>query len=102
MASKGSKVDIMTFKKWGNRGVIGCKTVSLENRNFVNFAWCKVCRRNKDAILLHSNCPVKKSVLAYIDGTNYVSKHNVHRHLDGEGHRASPTKLKLLNQPTKE
>ena len=86
---KGSKVDLLTFKKWGKDGVIGYKTVSIDNREFVNFVWCKVCARNKDALLHHPNCkgPVKKAIQAYVDGTNFVTKHNVHRHLNGEGHR---------------
>ena len=91
MASKGkgSKVELSTFLSWGKESIIGYKTENVDNRVFVNFAWCKICERNKNAIFVHPNCkgPVKKSVLAYIEGTNYVSKHNVHRHLEGEGHR---------------
>ena len=61
---KGSKVDLLTFKKWGKDGVIGYETVSIDNREFVNFVWCKVCARSKDALLHHPNCtgPVKKAI----------------------------------------
>ena len=45
--SKGNNVDLVTFKKWGKDDIIGYKTVSVENREFVNFVWCKVCARNK-------------------------------------------------------
>lgn len=87
--SKGKKVELSTFLSWGKESIIGYKTENADNRVFVNFAWCKICERNKNAILVHPNCkgPVRKSVLAYIEGTNYVTKHNVHRHLGGEGHR---------------
>ena len=30
---------------------------------------------------------MKKSVLTYIEGTNYISKFNVSRHLSGQGHQ---------------
>ena len=69
--------------------VIGYKVEKVNGRELVNFVWCKVCARNKDALLTHPNCKgtVKKSVNAYVDGTNYVTKHNVTRHLEGESHR---------------
>ena len=56
---------------------------------FVNFVCCKVCAQNKDALLTHPNCKgtMKKSVNVYVDGTNYITKHNVTRNLEGEGHR---------------
>ena len=54
-AGKGSKVDLLTFKEWGKDGVIGYKTVNIDHREFVNFVWCKVCARNKDALLQHPN-----------------------------------------------
>ena len=87
--SKGNKVELSTFLSWGKESIIGYKTENVDDRVFVNFAWCKICEQNKNAILVHPNCkgPVRKSVLAYIEGTNYVTKHNVHRHLGGEGHR---------------
>ena len=109
--SKGSKVELSTFLSWGKENIIGYKTENdaSTNRVLVNFAWCKICARNKNAILVHPNCkgPVKKSVLAYIEGTNYVSKHNVHRHLEGEGHRialqierAKPTAERINISPS--
>ena len=54
-AEKGSKVDLLTFKEWGKDGVIGYKTVNIDHREFVNFVWCKVCARNKDALLQYPN-----------------------------------------------
>ena len=54
-AGKGSKVGLLAFKKWGKDGVIGYKTVNIDHREFVNFVWCKVCARNKDALLQHPN-----------------------------------------------
>ncbi len=87
--SKGSKIDLNTFNKWGKDNVIGYKTIEENGRTYVNFVWCKVCAGNKDSLLSHSNCKgaVKRALNAYINGTTYVTKHNVNRHLEGEGHR---------------
>ncbi len=38
-----------------------------------------------NASKLQRHC--QKLVNAYVDGTNYITKHNVTRHLEGEGHR---------------
>ena len=47
-----------------------------------------MCKENKAAILQHPNCkgPVKDSVLAYVNGMNFVTKHSVMRHKSDEGH----------------
>jgi hypothetical protein len=68
MASKGSKVELSTFLGWGKESLIGYKTISVDNHTYVNFVSCKVCERNRNAVLVHPNCkgPVKKSVLTYI------------------------------------
>ena len=54
-AGKDSKVGLLTFKEWEKDGVIGYKTVNIDHQEFVNFVWCKVCARNKDALLQHPN-----------------------------------------------
>ena len=55
MASKGSKVELSTFLGWGKENIIGYKTTTVDNHTYVNFVWCKVCERNKNAILGHPN-----------------------------------------------
>ena len=108
MTGKGNTVDLVTFMKWGKDGVIGYKTITKGDRNFVNFVWCKVCQRNEAALFQHPNCKgtVKKSVKSYIEGTNYVSKHKVNRHLESEAHRIAlqiestrPASEQLISQP---
>ena len=79
--AKGNKVELETFLGWGKNGIIGYKsekdTATL--KIFVNFIWCKVCARNKDRI---ANSPslkgnVKASALAFVNGTNVVTKYQV-------------------------
>ena len=33
--------------------------------------WCRVCERNKDAILIHPTCkgPAKKAMMTFVNGT---------------------------------
>ena len=109
MATKGNKVDLATFMKWGKDGIIGYKTINEGQRVCVNFVWCKVCQRNENALFQHPNCkgPVKKSVKSYIEGTNFVSKHTVNRHLESEGHRIAvqiesmrPASERVISQPS--
>ena len=85
---KGNKVHLSTFMKWGVNDVIGHKFVEENGSRLVNFIWCTLCAKNKAAILQHPNCkgPVKESVMAYINGTSFVTKHSVMRHISGEGH----------------
>ena len=42
-----------------------------------NFVWCKICARNKSAVVQHPNStdPIKTSVMVFVNGTNFVTKH---------------------------
>ena len=86
---KGNSVNFVTFKAWELGDVIGYKTTNENGKDVVNFVWCNVCARNEHKLLLHPNLKgsAKVSVQSYIKGTNYVSKHTLHRHLDSEGHK---------------
>ena len=88
--SKGNKVLLSTFLKWSVDNIIGYKTIEAGGCTYVYYVWCKVCARNKSSIMQHPNCKgkVKDSLKKYIEGTNFVTKHTVTRHiLIGEGHR---------------
>ena len=86
--AKGNKVELRTFLSWGKEAIIGYKTTEQSNRVFVNFVWCKVCARNEDAIKVHPTCKgkAKESMLSYITGFNFVTKHTINRHLSGKAH----------------
>ncbi len=77
--SKGNRVELRTFLNYGKSEIIGYKTEDSEGRKYVNFIWCKVCARNKDGILSHPTLRgnTKTSALAFINGTNVVTKHQV-------------------------
>ena len=85
-ASKGSSVEQITFKAWQKDEILWFKTEEKNNKKYV--IRCLVCARNKDIISAHPAChgPAKKAMLSYIQGTNFVKKHNVIRHLEGKAH----------------
>ncbi len=74
MNAKGNHVELQTFIKYGKSEIICFKTTRESGKTLVNFIWCKVCERNKDAILKDPSIKgkVKELARAYIDGTNMV------------------------------
>ena len=74
---KGNKVELSTFLSWGKQSVIGYKTKDENSKTYVVFIWCKCCARNKDAILSNLKGSVRTSALAFIEGTNAVTKYQV-------------------------
>lgn len=79
MESKGNSVELSTFLNYGLTEVIGHKTVETGGKTLVNFVWCKVCSKFKKEISSSSTLKgqAKTSVLAFINGTNTVTKHTV-------------------------
>ena len=75
--TKGNKVELTTFNNWGKASIIGYKTEEENGKIMVNYIWCKVCARYKNQLLARLKGQVKKNVLAFIDGTNVVTKYQV-------------------------
>ena len=87
--AKGKSIEISTFKKWGLCQTFGHTTEMRNERQMVISVWCKICAKNKSAVMQHPNCkgPIKTAVMRFIDGTNFVTKHTLTRHTISEGHR---------------
>ena len=83
---KGQSIEQTTFKKYGKYSIIGSKTETKNGKIMVTFVWCKLCAKHKTVILANPLCKgsAKKSVEAYINGTNCVTKWNIDRHLEGK------------------
>ena len=64
------------------------KIEPVDEKVFVNFVYCKVCTKNKDAISSDPSWKgeAKKALLSFVDGTNFVTKHTVFRHLTSKAH----------------
>ena len=84
---KGNSVELGTFKNWGHN-LIGYKTIQKKEKTYVNFVWCKVCAKHKNALKSNPACQgqAKIALQKYIEGTNFVSKHTVNRHLTSKAH----------------
>ena len=74
---KAGKVELSFFLSRGKQSVIGYKTKDENSKTYVLFIWCKCCVRNKDAILSNLKGSVCTSALAFIEGTNVVTKYQV-------------------------
>lgn len=83
---KGHSIEQTTFQKYGKDSIIGSKTEIKNGKVMVTFVWCKLCAKHKTVILANPLCKgsAKKSVEAYINGTNCVTKWNIDRHLEGK------------------
>ena len=88
VTKKGNSVLLNTFKSWDKEDVIRAEAEETNGSTSVTKIWCRVCERNKDAILIHPTCkgPAKKAMMTFVNGTINVTKHSVDRHLSGKAH----------------
>ena len=79
MELKGNSIELSTSLKYGLTEVIGHKTVETRGKTLVNYVWCKVRAKFNTQTESSSNVKgsAKKSALAFINGTNSVTKHQV-------------------------
>ena len=82
-STKGNMVSLQTFQTYETNNVIGCKTINIEGKIMVNFAWCKLCAKHKNTIYNNPKCKgsAKKLAEVYIKGTNNITKWSIDRHL---------------------
>ena len=82
-STKGNMVSLQTFQTYETNNVIGYKTINIEGKIMVNFAWCKLCVKHKNTIYNNPKCKgnAKKSAEVYIKGTNNITKWSIDRHL---------------------
>ena len=82
-STKGNIVSLQTFQTYETSNVIVYKTINIEGKIMVNFAWCKLCAKHKNTIYNNPKCKVnaKKSAEVYIRGTNNITNWSIDRHL---------------------
>ena len=82
-STKGNMVSLQTFQIYETNNVTGYKTINIEGKTMVNFAWCKLCVKHKNTIYNNPKCKgnAKKSAEVYIRGTNNITKWSIDRHL---------------------
>ena len=79
MEVKGNSIELSTFLEYGLTDVIGHTSLEKEGKTMVNFTWYKVCAKFNNQITNSSSVKgsVKRSALAFINGTHSVTKHQV-------------------------
>ena len=82
-STKGNMVSLQTFEIYETNNVTGYKTINIEGKIMVNFAWCKLCVKHKNTIYNNPKCKgnAKKSAEVYIRGINNITKWSIDRHL---------------------
>ena len=82
-STKGNMVSLQTFQTYKTNNIIGYKTINIEGKIIVNFAWCKLCAKRKNTIYNNPKCKgnAKKSAGVYIRGINNITKWSIDRHL---------------------
>ena len=65
-------VSLQNFQTYETNNVLGYKTINIEGKIMVNFAWRKLCAKYKNTIYNNPKCKgnAKKSAEVYIRGTN--------------------------------
>ena len=84
----GSSVELSKFRFSGKDNSIGHKIKIIKDKQLVTKVWCKLCAKQSKAIQSHPTCkgPARKAMLAYVNGTSYVAKCKIMRHLSGKAH----------------
>ena len=80
-------VQLSTFKSWNVDKSFGYTTFTREDgKEMIKKLWCKTCSKYVDKILASPSLrgKAKSEVKTYVQGTEYVSKHTVFRHLEAK------------------
>jgi hypothetical protein len=82
-----NRVTLKTFEKW-NLSEIFCTETTLENGiTYVVKIFCNVCALYQDNILANTKGAIRTAALRYINGTCYIKKDGVSRHIQSAVHR---------------
>lgn len=78
-------VQLSTFTSW-RFADIGYQKKQIDNTMFVTKVWCNVCKGTPQHVFNHPSLrgASKAAIQTYINGTDFVTKHNVSRHLRGK------------------
>ena len=70
---------LKTFLSWGKENIIGYEVKTIEGDEHVVKVWCKLCAKHKQSILTDPSIKgsIKKSMEAFTQGTNVVTKSQV-------------------------
>ena len=75
--NKGNRVEYSTFFSWRLTDIIGCNKIDGKGKTYVVQVWCKVRAEHKSSLKVQLRSSAKTSALAFIDGTNSVTRNQV-------------------------
>lgn len=76
-------VQLSTFIKWQVDNVIGYLSDRTEGKEIITKIWCKLCAKHYERVFADDRIKgaAKNELKTYVEGTHFVTKHNVTRHL---------------------
>ncbi|KAK6171761.1 hypothetical protein SNE40_018194 [Patella caerulea] len=89
-------VQLKTFLRWNTGGQIGVKT---DTNGHLTSVWCKLCAKHCEQVIKDTKIrgQAKSDVQKYICGTDFITKHNVMRHLGSAAHKTAIEYEKLCS-----
>ncbi|XP_065640532.1 zinc finger protein 862-like [Hydra vulgaris] len=84
---KNKNITLKTFKSWDFADVFQIETVTEKEKIYVIKIICTLCKLHQNKILSKTNGAVRAAALRFINGTNYVKKDSICRHLSGATHQ---------------
>ncbi|XP_065650803.1 uncharacterized protein LOC136078922 [Hydra vulgaris] len=90
MAAKGNtKIKLSVFNKWDFKDIFGWKIVNEDGIDYINFIWCKICanRSSRSMKPREIRGATKLSSDNFTNGTNFITKHTIQRHLASKTHQ---------------
>ena len=85
-ASDGKKIPLLTFRKWNVSDIFDIKKETIDGATYVVKFFCKVCTNYVDQVERDPKMKgvARSQIRTYVDGTTYIIKHNVNRHIIGK------------------
>ena len=80
-----ASVSLKTFKNWGVENKIGYQIGGPTNSQVVK-VWCKTCSKHQAKIKSDLKGKALRDIEKYIEGTTFVTKWNITRHLETKAH----------------
>lgn len=94
MAKLPNTVQLKTFLSWGVGKTIGHETD--RDGEFVTKVWCKLCAKHSFKILGKLRGQAQIDFMKYVDGSEFVSRHTVFRHINNSAAHNSAVELEKL------
>ena len=82
----GKKIPLCTFLKWNVEEVFDYKTEIIDGMTYVVKIYCKMCVKHIHSVERDDKMKgvARAGMRTYVDGSAFITKHNVNRHINGK------------------